>query len=141
MKSLKIVMKYTLQGILFSMIMAFSIGAISEKREGKAVYEMSSDLGIKLTEKAIINIEVKSSKIDANNQLKIPSDALVYFQDQIGVYRLRDGWYKLIPIKVLKKDGNSVAIQKSEFKAGDEVVIHGADLLRVSEMDALGGGE
>ena len=103
-------MKYAVQGILFSMFLAFSIGAIAETREGKAVYEVSSDLGIKLTEKAIVNIEVKTAKINANNQLNIPTDALVYFQDQIGVYRLRDGWYKLVPIKILKKDITSVTM-------------------------------
>jgi hypothetical protein len=28
-----------------------------------------------------------------------------------------------------------------DLKSGDEIATHGADLLRVSEMDAFGGGE
>lgn len=118
-----------------------SSNTMCEERPGKAVFEYSVESGMKLTEKALKNIEVKTTKVSSGSQQAISANALVYFQDQIGVYRLRNGWFKLVKVQLIKKGSSEVVIQSPELGADDEVAIHGADLLRVSEMDAAGGGE
>ena len=121
------------------MLMFYSQVTFSETREGKAVYEISSEKGMRLTDIALKNIEVKVSKVTSADII-IPVAALVYYQDQTGIYRLRDGWFKLVPIQITKKMNHDVQLQ-GDFQVGDSLVIQGADLLRVSEMDAFGSGE
>ena len=105
-------------------------------REGKAVYE-TSELGMKLTEKALVNIEVKTVRVGERSQLNCAREALVFYQDQIGVYRLREGWFKLVQVTVIKKNNLEAIIRSGELRSTDDLVVHGADLLRVSEMDAF----
>jgi len=118
-----------------------SFATHAEERRGKAVFETSTNLGMKLTDKALINIEVKTMKLDSTGDYNLPPESIVHFQDQVGVYRRRDGWFRLIKIQILKNSDREVSVRSTELRAGDELVIHGADLLRVSEMDAFGAGE
>jgi hypothetical protein len=127
--------------MFFLIISSLSKDGFAEQRPGKAVYETSSELGMKLNEKALKNIEVRTKKIDRITLLSIPIEGLVFFQNHIGVYRLRDGWFKLIKVQVMKKNDSEATIQTSELRSGDEIAIHGADLLRVAELDAFGGEE
>ncbi len=113
----------------------------AEERPGKAVYETSSEQGMKLTEKALKNIEVKTIKIVSNQDNPLPLDGIVRFQDQVGVYRLRRGWFKLILVQLEKRDGQQVVVRSKDLQPDDEIVIQGAGLLRVAEMDASGSGE
>ncbi len=127
--------------LFFMSLISVGFPTFSEERAGKAVYETSAELGMKLNEKALKNIEVQTKKISPSNDQVIPLDSIVNFQDQIGVYRLRDGWFKLINIEILNKDNRQATVRTNELKGGDDLVIHGADLLRVAEMDAFGSGE
>ena len=115
--------------------------ALGETRKGKAVYETSPENGMKLTDKALQNIEVKTEKLSGSARHSIPRASLVFFQDDVGVYRFRDGWFKLVKVTVLNKDKAKAEVQGGELKASDSIVVYGADLLRVSELDAMGGGE
>lgn len=96
--------------------------------------------GIRLTEKAKEVIGIKTEKLSAGS-FSAPKSALVYFGDKVGVYRFRDGWFKLIEIRVVSKKEESVSLTSTELKDGDQIVITGVALLRVSEMDAFGGEE
>ena len=122
-------------------ILLFSIDSSAEERPGKAVYETSAELGMRLGDKPLKNIEVKTIPYSSLSNQVIPIESLVHFQDQIGIYRLRDGWFKLIKIQIIKKKEKLVTVRTKELQEKDEVVIHGADLLRVAEMDAFGSGE
>lgn len=115
-----------------------SATAGAAERPGKAVFA-TSELGMKLTAVALQNIGVKTTRIDAVGQ-SIPTSAVVHYQDRMGVYRLREGWFKLIPIDVGAGGGN-LRVDPKDFKAGDEIVVRNAGLLRVAEMDAFGSEE
>ncbi len=78
--------------------------------------------GIKLAPKAVQFIGLKTAAYDGHT---IPSTALVFYQTEVGIYRLRDGWFKLVPAK--------------DLRAGDQIVIEGVGLLRVAELDAFSG--
>lgn len=105
-----------------------------------AAQEASLQNGFKLNEQAKKNIALKTKKIESS-PYTVPAVALVYYGDKVGLYRLRDGWFKLIEIKDRINKNTSVTFNSLEFKVGDEVAIEGVALLRVSEMDVFGGEE
>jgi hypothetical protein len=109
---------------------------LTEERKGKAVYEISAEKGMKLTKAALENIEVKTVKITEGFEASVPLSSLVQFQDQLGVYRVREDWFKLIKVEVIKKNYQSAQIH-GDFLPGDSLVIEGASLLRISELDAF----
>jgi hypothetical protein len=130
--------------IIFFCVMPLSIGESSkpESAEGLAVQEFSTENGLKLSKKAVESLELKDLAIQSLDSLsKIPLSSIVYFGAKVGVYRLRNGWYKLIPIEIAKKSEGFCQIKTAEVRPGDRVVIQGVDLLRVAEMEALSAGE
>jgi hypothetical protein len=127
--------------IVIALILTGSLNAFSAERPGKAVYETSEEQGMRLTEKALKNIEVSTLPFKEPGNDPVPLASLVYFQGKVGVYRLRHGWFKLISVQVVKKDDREAVIRSGDLLPGDEIVSHGADLLRVSELDAFGSGE
>lgn len=111
---------------------------------GKAVLEASPENGMRLSEKAITTLGLKFRKIEKPLPLVIsfsgPTSPIVYHQAETGVYRLRDGWIKLIDVEILKSSPGKVTIQSRELKPGDQFVAEGASLLRVTELDVTSGG-
>lgn len=105
-----------------------------------AVQEASLKDGFRLTDKAKEIIGVKTKALSSKPYV-VPLSALVHYGDKLGVYRLRDGWFKLIEIQKNNKGSTDVSLDNSEFKDGDQIAIEGVALLRVSEMDAFGGEE
>ena len=89
--------------------------------------------GIKLSPKAIQFIGLQTTAYDGQT---IPKLALVFYHDKIGVYRLREGWFKLLPV-TLNRQSESPLPQAEELRAGDHIVIQGTGLLRVAELDAF----
>lgn len=108
---------------------------------GKGVLEASLEKGIRLSDKAAATLEIKSAPLNGNSSHKIPIAALVYSQGQVGAYRLRDGWYKLVQVRIDNKSAKDAVIRSTELKPDDQIVIEGVALLRVADMDAFGGGE
>ena len=108
---------------------------------GKGVLEASLEKGIRLSEKAAATLEIKSVPLNGNSSHKIPTAALVYSHGQVGAYLLRDGWYKLVPVRIDNRSAKDVVIQSTDLKPKDHIVVEGVALLRVAEMDAFGGGE
>lgn len=115
--------------------------AFAEERKGKAVFEITKDNGMRLTDEALTNIEVEMAPVPSAKAVSLPSKSLIFFQDNVGAYRFRDGWFKLVPVKIVRKGDRFAEVQSAQLRIGDKIAIHGGDLLRVSELDALGGGE
>lgn len=132
---------YTL--IFASMI---SIGARAEAEEegaakdrvglGKAVIAATKEQGIKLSEKALKTLELGFMPLHSS-QVTVPHGALVHFQDFSAIYRLRDGWFRLVEVEPVI-NGNHVSFSSKEFKPGDQVVIQNGSLIRVVELDVFG---
>jgi hypothetical protein len=81
-------------------------------------------------------------KISSQGVHTVPARSLVYFQDEVGVYRLRNGWYKLVEIPAPEKKlsgAELVTIRTEELQPGDQVIQTGVPLLRVAELEAWGG--
>lgn len=123
----------------------FSSLALSEEGEapknrfgpGKAVIEAQEASGIKLSEKATRNLELQFTSVTQTGTVAVPPAALIKFQDFFSIYRKRDGWFKMLEVEPRSSNGK-VTISSKELKAGDEVVITNADLLRVVDLDVWG---
>lgn len=87
---------------------------------GNAVTAADEHDGIKLSDKAQKAIGLKTETFISGDVMK---SALVFHQDKVSVYRFKDGWFKLISV--------------TELKSGDQIVVSGAALLRVAELDAF----
>jgi hypothetical protein len=105
----------------------------------KAVLEANVESGFRLSEKATASIQLKFQAATPGQSQLIPRMALVHYQDQIGIYRLRNGFYKLLPIRIASQNQNKVSIEFADLKTGDQIVTEGVALLRVTDMDAFGG--
>lgn len=113
---------------------------VSGIRAGPKMAVMEANLkdGFRLSENAkkVIGLVVKPL---GAHPYKIPKSAVVYYGDRIGVYRLRDGWFKLVEIQKISELNSETTIRSSDLKTGDQIVVEGVALLRVSDMDAFGG--
>lgn len=107
----------------------------------KAITNANKADGFKLSTIAFKKLEIKTSKIQSKNSIKVPSSSLVFFQSDVGIYRARSGWFKLIPIKILNKSNGEVTITSSEIKNEDEVVVNGSDLLRLADLNLWSSDE
>jgi hypothetical protein len=108
---------------------------------GNAVTEADHETGFKLSDKALRTLALELAPIRPQASYTLPKTAIVYFKDEAGVYRLREGRFKLI-----EGDAEAQADKilftpepKDAFQRGDQIVIKGVPLLRVTELDAFGG--
>ena len=128
--------------IPISLSIASEDSALSSTQK-KAVLQISQTDGFKLSSKGANTIGLKSKVINSAPDFLIPDTALVHSLDKLAIYRLRNGWYKLVPIVIIKKLSNSeLMVHSLEINTQvDQVVIQGTGLLRATEMEAFGGGD
>ncbi len=108
----------------------------------KAVPETSKTDGFRLSEKATRTIGLTAKPIATAPEFTMPERALVRSLDILAIYRIRNGWYKLVPVEIVRRKESELTVRSHEIKAGtDYVVISGIELLRATEMEAFGGGE
>ncbi len=100
--------------------------------EGKAIIEVNKERGFKLSMKATKALDLKLANITAP-MFVIPKKALVVSRDIKGIYRLRDEYFKFIPIKNVEPISYGYRVTVKEVKKGDQVVIDGVSLLRVTD--------
>lgn len=105
----------------------------------KAVLEASAERGLKLSDKAVKRLGLKTTRLGAD--MRVPAGAVLYFKEESGVYVSRGGWYKLVEVEVAAKTKDAVTVEARSLKAGELVVTSGASRLRVAELDVLGDEE
>lgn len=130
--------------IAVAALLVLSVQAFSAAEEvlPQAAVEYSPEKGMRLTEPALRTLEVKTEPIGAQRErFQLPAGALLYSQDRVGVYRLREGWYKFIKVVLLGRPTARASVRTAELKAGDQVVTRGVALLRVAQMDIEGGAQ
>ena len=105
----------------------------------QAITAANREEGLQLSPKATLALGLKMQAISREKNHKIPKNAVVYSQDEIGVYRFRRGWFKLVDVQVLTKTASEATIQSDDLTASDQIVIAGVGLLRVADLEAWGG--
>ena len=103
----------------------------------KGILEKSEN-GFKLSPEAIKSFELKTQSF-ANVRAQFPRPTLVEIKEDKFVYRIRDGWIKKIPVKLIKKEKDLVILELSQFKGGDQIIVGGTGFVRVSELVAEEG--
>ncbi len=140
-------MRFKIYLLPFSIFIGFSFShaqspeGVEGFRAGPALAVQEANLkdGFRLSDKAKEVIGVKTKKL-GTRPFSISQSSIVHYGDKAGVYRYRDGWFKLIEVQIQNKS-QAVEISSSELRDNDEVAVQGVALLRVSEMDAFGGEE
>lgn len=107
----------------------------------KGVKEITSDLGMTLGKEAIKRLGLKTIRLVGNSSWILPKESLVYSKEEKIIYRVRDEKFKSVLVKVFNQKNENVRVESDELKNGDHVVILGAELLRISELDAGGSSE
>lgn len=101
--------------------------------KGKAIEEVDEKKGFRLSKEAIKTLNLKLNTVDGSS-FKISKKTLVASKNKKGVYRFRAGFFKLLPAKITKElpDGYMVEVKGVDF--GDQIVIDGVGLLRVTDV-------
>lgn len=101
---------------------------------GKAVTEVDEKKGFKLSKEAFDTIGVRLASASGRAFL-IPESALVVSNENKGVYRFRNGFFKLVRVENVKKiiDGYEVEVLDL-FKESDQIAVGGVRLLKVSDI-------
>lgn len=105
----------------------------------KAVTKADPHLGLQLSEPAIKTIGLKTLPFNPSPSFAIPHASLVHERTQTGIYRLREGWFKFIPMpeNPASDHRSPQSIQSADLKQGDQIVIEGASFLRIAELDVF----
>lgn len=112
--------------------------------QGKAIVAVEgAGERFKLSEKAeevmgIVTEQVE--KVPGESRFWVPVASLVEFQEHLGVYRKKKGWYELLHINSIRRDGRRILVAALQLRAKDQVASAGAGLLRVAHLQALGQG-
>ncbi len=99
-----------------------------------AVIAVSHENGFQLSEKAKMTLGLGFLKLDGSPPWKIPAESLVVLQDHAGVYRLRDGWFKLVQVDVIGRSASELTIQCPDLKSPDAIVTQHVAHLRVADI-------
>lgn len=115
--------------------------ASSNVGPGNAVTAADPQKGLQLSPEALRTLKIESVPMPTNGVL--PKSAIVTFKDEVGVYRLRDGWFKLVEGSAKNRNNGMLFVphRSSDLRSSDSVIIHGAPLLRVAELDAFSTGD
>lgn len=101
--------------------------------KGKAIEEVDEKKGFKLSKEAIKTLKLKLQNVEGD-QFHIKKSTLVVSKDMKGVYRFRSGFFKLLPAKILKEEKGGYEVKVKGVDFGDQIVVNGVGLLRVSDI-------
>lgn len=105
----------------------------------KGIIEANKEKGFKLSAEAEKNFEIKKIKLTSNSLIELPSAAVARSAMEVNLYRIREGFYKRIDFKYVKRSSDKIVVNSIDLKAGDEVAISGLGFLRISEIAAFDG--
>lgn len=106
---------------------------------GKAITAANKKEGIQLSEKASKTLGLTYVEVTGSGTFKVPLKSVVFSQDEVGVYRFKDGWHKIIDVEFVSKTASEAVIKTSKLNSGDKLAKDGVPLLRAAELEAWGG--
>lgn len=108
--------------------------------EDFAVVAFELQKGFRLGEVAYQRLNIKSQNILIDGKQSVPQEGMVWVKGLPFVFRIRAGWIRRIPVQILLRSTKMVVLKSAELGRGDKIVVGGAALLRVTEMDLGEGG-
>ena len=104
---------------------------------GKAVVEASEKEGLRLSEKAVKNLDLDFIVSSKSATITIPVSSLIRFQDFSAIYRERAGWFKMVEIEPVVH-GTTAQFTSKDILPGDRIVTKNAVFMRVIYLDVFG---
>lgn len=101
--------------------------------KGKAIEVVDEKKGFKLSKEAIKTLKLKLQNVDGD-EFEISKSTLVSSKSIKGVYRFRAGFFKLLSAKILKETKSGYKVKVAGVEFGDQIVINGVGLLRVTDV-------
>lgn len=135
-----------MKNLFIVFVLVFSFKAFSEETEegkkgrvgpGKAVIEASEKDGLKISEKALKNLDLEFMTASGGATFSVPTAALVHFQDFSAIYRERSGWFKMVEIEPVVR-GSVAQFSSKDISPGDRIVVRNSGFIRVIELDVFG---
>jgi hypothetical protein len=106
---------------------------------GKGIEAFDEHTGMKLSQQAMRSFEIEVAQLNGAGPWTLPSSAKVHSGEEVNVYRVRDGFFKRIDFKEIKKDQRTFTLSSPDLKTGDSVATKGLGFLRIAEIAASGG--
>ena len=106
----------------------------------KGVTSFSKEKGFTLSKEATNTFAIETMTIKGPNEWTLPKEALIFSGEKTSIYRIHKGYYKIIDVKIIKKQKNrEITFRSDELLSGDTIVTKGSGFLRVAEIDATSG--
>lgn len=105
----------------------------------KGITSYDEEKGFTLSEEAKKNFSLETQVLRGLGPWRVPASALLLTGEEKNVYRLRDGAFKRIDIKVGKNEAGQVAVNSEDLRNGDSVIIRGVGFIRIAEVDVVSG--
>lgn len=103
----------------------------------KAVLEANEASGFLLRPGVEERLGIESQPLATGKVGQVPRAAIVYSKEDYQVFRKRDGFWKAIDVKVLRKR-EFFTIATDDLKKGDSIAVQGAGLLKIVEQSVFG---
>lgn len=98
-----------------------------------------SDAGFQLSAEAFKNFDLKLQKLLGKGPWSVPKSAVVRSAEEVNLFRMRDGFFKRIDFREVKKSGSMLTVATEDLREGDQIVVSGLGFLRIAELAATGG--
>lgn len=98
------------------------------------------DESFKLSPEAIKTLEVEV-KPYGGGTLIIDRKAIVFTKNDTSIFRMRDGWFERIDVKIVQKMGGRYLVTSEQLKNGDQYAVSGVNFLRIAELSTEEGAE
>lgn len=100
---------------------------------GKAITEVDEKKGFKLSPEAMKTLNV-GFQIVSGSEFTISTESLVSFKKINGVYRFRDGYFKLVDVTLLKTTKDGYHVNAPLVENGDQILIKAVGLVRIADV-------
>lgn len=105
----------------------------------KGIISYDEHDGFVLSPEAFKNFKVEYLTLQNAAPWSLPKAALVTTQEDRSVYRNRDGKLLRVDVSVVSKTKEHAQIKSDDLRPGDQIVVRGAEFLRVAELDVTSG--
>lgn len=105
----------------------------------KGILEIDEDLGFKLSPEATKNFDLQVQKLSGQGPWSVSRSSLLHSGEEVNVFRRRQGFYKRIDFKEVRRTATEITLSSVDLRNGDELVVAGLGFLRIAEMAASGG--
>lgn len=101
--------------------------------KGKAIEDVDEKRGFKLSKESIKTLKLKLQTVDSD-EFEISKETLVTSKSLKGIYRFKGGYFKFLPLKLIKEVNGKYLVKVKGVDFGDQIVTNGVGLLRVTDV-------